>query len=474
MSPSVTVRLLATQSDARLVELARGGHERAFEALVQRYRRPLLAYCRRVLLPEARAEDALQQALLRAWLALQRGAEVRDARAWLYRIVHNTALNALRGSGYDYAELSEALTGAGAPQEDLERRIAVREALAGLAALPEAQREALLRTAVEGASHADAATAMGVSEGAVRGLVHRARAALRTAVTAVTPMPLASWAAGAAGHGGAAVADLAVGGGAAGLAGLLAKGGAVVVTAGVLAAGVGTAERHRHDGGHAAARPAVRAARTDASTSGAAAAPRDATLIAVAAPAVPADTSGSTAGGTDRSRSGSHHSAAHRGRHAGGRRRRGARVAPLRAPRPGATSWDAPASARRERARRDDGREAGDAGPPPRVPSGSRGGDDGRPLRRRPALRDGGGRAAPRAPGPGPGPRAARPLRARPGGGDGPRVRPGGGLRGDGSGDGGTGGSQPGDGGQAGDGAGDGGSSGEDAARYINGSDSPR
>src|SRR5437763_16629847 len=98
MSPSVTVRLLATQSDGRLVDLARQGHERAFEALVLRYRRPLLGYCRRVLLPEARAEDALQQALLQAWLALQRGDEVRDARAWLYRLVRHTALNAMRSS----------------------------------------------------------------------------------------------------------------------------------------------------------------------------------------------------------------------------------------------------------------------------------------------------------------------------------------------------------------------------------------
>ena len=213
MSPSVTVRLLATQSDVRLVDLARQGHERAFEALVLRYRRPLLGYCRRVLLPETRAEDALQQALLQAWLALQRGDEVRNARAWLYRIVHNTALNALRSSGYDYAELSEALSGADAPHEDLDRRIAVREALAGLAALPEQQREALLRTAVEGASHADAAAEMGVSEGALRGLVYRARASLRTAVTAVTPLPFATWAAGAAEHSGGAVAELAVGGG---------------------------------------------------------------------------------------------------------------------------------------------------------------------------------------------------------------------------------------------------------------------
>ncbi len=280
MSPSVTVRLLATQSDARLVELAGRGHERAFEALVQRYRRPLLGYCRRVLLPEARAEDALQQALLQAWLALQRGDEVRDARAWLYRIVHNTALNALRGSGYDYAELSEAISGAGAPQEDLDRRIAVREALAGLAALPEQQREALLRTAVEGASHATAAAEMGLSEGALRGLVYRARATLRTAATAITPMPFASWAADAAGHGGGAVTDLAVGGGSAGLAGLLAKGGAAAISAGVLAAGVGAVAEH-HGRAHAASHPA-HAVRVAAREAGGAA--HAGGLLAVAAP----------------------------------------------------------------------------------------------------------------------------------------------------------------------------------------------
>lgn len=280
MSPSVTVRLLATQSDARLVELARRGHERAFEALVQRYRRPLLGYCRRVLLPETRAEDALQQALLQAWLALQRGDDVRDVRAWLYRVVHNTALNALRGSGYDYAELSEAITGAGAPQEDLDRRIAVREALAGLAALPEQQREALLRTAVEGASHAAAAAEMGLSEGALRGLVYRARATLRTAVTAITPMPLASWAADAAGHGGGAVTDLAVGSSSAGLAGLLAKGGAAAISAGVLAAGVGTGAVH-HGHAHAASHP-VHGVRIAAREAGGAS--HSGTLQAVAAP----------------------------------------------------------------------------------------------------------------------------------------------------------------------------------------------
>src|SRR6202000_762309 len=85
-STRISIRLLAAQSDQRLVALARDGHERAFEALVQRYRRPLLRYCRSLRLSDTRAEDVLQQALLRAWLALSGGTEVRDVRPWLYPI----------------------------------------------------------------------------------------------------------------------------------------------------------------------------------------------------------------------------------------------------------------------------------------------------------------------------------------------------------------------------------------------------
>src|SRR6201990_1732142 len=149
LSPSSV--LLRTQSDERLVELARAGHERAFEAIVERYRAPLLRAARRYL-PEARAEDALQQAFISSWAALQRGDEVRDLRAWLYRIVHNTALNQLRVSGYDYAEREGSLRGTDAPQEERGGRAGVRQTLTGLAALPDRQREALLRIAIEGRS----------------------------------------------------------------------------------------------------------------------------------------------------------------------------------------------------------------------------------------------------------------------------------------------------------------------------------
>src|SRR4051794_26077140 len=232
LSPSSV--LLRTQSDERLVALARAGHERAFEVIVERYRGALLRAAKRYL-PEARAEDALQQAYISAWSALQRGDEVRDLRAWLYRIVHNTSLNQLRVSGYDYAELDEALRGSDAPQEGMERRAIVRQTLTGLAGLPERQREALLRIAVEGLSQEQVARELGVSEGAVRQLVHRARLTLRAAATAVTPLPIATWAAGAAASTGAVSASMAeritelVGG--AGASAFLAKAGAVAVLA---------------------------------------------------------------------------------------------------------------------------------------------------------------------------------------------------------------------------------------------------
>ena len=48
-----------------------------------------------------RAEDVVQQALLKAWLVLSQSSQVAGPRAWLRRIVHTTGLNALRERGRD-------------------------------------------------------------------------------------------------------------------------------------------------------------------------------------------------------------------------------------------------------------------------------------------------------------------------------------------------------------------------------------
>jgi RNA polymerase sigma factor (sigma-70 family) len=232
---SASLTFLRTQSDERLIALARTGHERAFEAIVERYRRPLLRHGRR-LLGEARAEEAVQQAFLAAWAALQRGDDVRHLSGWLHRIVHNAALNALRGEHDDHAELREWLQGAGAPEDELERREMLRSTLANLAALPARQREALLRIAVDGQSAEEVGSSLGLTEGAVRQLLYRARTALRAAATALTPMPLASWLARAEPLT-ARLAEVAGGAGGAGLGSIVAKSSVVVVVGGAAAAG---------------------------------------------------------------------------------------------------------------------------------------------------------------------------------------------------------------------------------------------
>jgi RNA polymerase sigma factor (sigma-70 family) len=181
--------VLATQTDARLVDLVRAGHEPAFEAIVKRYRGALSRYVERFL-PRERAEDALQQAFVNAYEAMLRDDSELQLRPWLYRIAHNTALNGLRDRSLRHSELPDGLDGVERPDEAVERAQGLRQVLAAVQALPERQRDAIVLRELEGRSYDEIATELRVSGGSVRQLLHRARSTLRTAATAVTPTGL--------------------------------------------------------------------------------------------------------------------------------------------------------------------------------------------------------------------------------------------------------------------------------------------
>src|SRR3954451_9537811 len=226
--------LLRLQSDERLVSLARDGHEQAFAAIVERYRDALVRYATRIAGAERRA-DAVQQPVVSAHSPLvadrERGIELRP---WLYRIVHNASLNQLRGAR-DEAPLDAAALAA-LPDDAVDRRARLREALDAVAALPPVQRDAILLRELEGRSHEEIAEALGVTKGAARQHLFRARGALRAAATAITPEPLLERLLFTASGSGATDA-IAAGG----LGALLAKAGAGVLAAGAIAGGaVGT------------------------------------------------------------------------------------------------------------------------------------------------------------------------------------------------------------------------------------------
>jgi sigma-70-like protein len=124
--------------------------------------------------------------------------------------------------------------------------VAGRRRLTELNELPVRQRDALLSTALHGIPRARVASRMGLSDGAVRQLVHRARSALREAVPAALPYPLLR-ALGLAGGDGAGVATSALSGTDSG--GALVKLGAVLAS-GVIATGFAVDEVSQAPGHH--------------------------------------------------------------------------------------------------------------------------------------------------------------------------------------------------------------------------------
>jgi len=193
-----------------LVRLARDGDREAFRALVDPHRAELQAHCYRMLGSLQDAEDAVQETLLKAWLALA-GFEGRSSvRTWLYRIATNQCLNQLRAAqrrrpadgpaptspptGEDtvrwlqpypdelLADIPDDLPG---PESRYESREAISLAFVrALQLLLPAQRAALLLRDVLGYPAVEAAHLLDVTVDSLNGSLKRARAALADSTTA--------------------------------------------------------------------------------------------------------------------------------------------------------------------------------------------------------------------------------------------------------------------------------------------------
>lgn len=179
-------------SDAELVRAVRAGGGGAFELLVRRHR----GWLRRVVLGVVRdgseADDAVQQALLQAFAGLSRWSGTAPFSSWLARIAVNEARLRLRRSRRLQAA-ADQLARHGGPRPDPEQEAAGREEVARVTAalprLPARLREVLQLASLADLSHADVARRLGLSEGAVKVRLHRAREALRGMLPEVRPRP---------------------------------------------------------------------------------------------------------------------------------------------------------------------------------------------------------------------------------------------------------------------------------------------
>src|SRR5262245_53711612 len=193
-SGRLTTRLLAGralrfQPDGRLVSLVREGYESAFEEIFRRYGAALRTYAASIVTYQ-RADDVTQEAFTKAYLALKGTDKEIQLRPWLYRIVRNTALTNLRDEPKPGPELDQARAAGMTPDELAEQREEVQRLMAGLRELPEPQRAAIVMRELEGLSHEQIASSLGLSGGAVRQSIYRARRALRQGAGLLIPMPV--------------------------------------------------------------------------------------------------------------------------------------------------------------------------------------------------------------------------------------------------------------------------------------------
>jgi RNA polymerase sigma factor (sigma-70 family) len=239
------ISLLRLQSDERLAQLAAKGSDDAFEALVRRHRRSLVRASRRIL-PDDGAEDAVQQALLDAHQALLRNGAPERFEPWLHRIAINSALKVARRDRDEPAiEIDEErVEGVAGPEQVRERRERLGRTVGAISALPERQRRALVLRELEGRSHAEIARELGLSGGAVRQLIHRARDSVRSGASALVPPALVLRML-AAGGSAPPIGEVAAGGGGTAVAAKVAI--AALVTGG-FAGGVALEEKVDRDG----------------------------------------------------------------------------------------------------------------------------------------------------------------------------------------------------------------------------------
>jgi RNA polymerase sigma-70 factor (ECF subfamily) len=166
------------EDERALVLSAQRGEREAFSLLVRTHERRAYAVARAIVVNHEDAEDAVQEAFLHAYRALDRFLPDQAFGAWLHRIVANAALDITRRRKVrDADELPETVA---SPFRDPAESSELRSRLQGaLAKLPARQRAVIVLHDVEGFKHAEIGKMLGIPEGTARSDLHYARSHLR-------------------------------------------------------------------------------------------------------------------------------------------------------------------------------------------------------------------------------------------------------------------------------------------------------
>lgn len=175
--------------DAELITRARAGDVAAYEGIVRRYQDVAIRTAHLVC-PETDADDAVQEAFLKAFAALPRFRDGSPLRPWLLRIVANEARNRRRSAGrrqglaLRVADATDRGAAAPGPEQAVMAAEMRTELLAALGTLRDDDREVLGARFLLDLNEAEAAETLGIPRGTVKSRTSRALARLREALGA--------------------------------------------------------------------------------------------------------------------------------------------------------------------------------------------------------------------------------------------------------------------------------------------------
>ncbi len=192
------------RSDVQLMLDVKAGDDASFDALLRKYRSPLINFLGRMLRDTATAEDLAQEVFLRVYRARRQYTPSAKFTTWLFRIATNLALNSIRDNRHQRMEFSldaPADDEDGQPRELPAREMRIDEHLIerdrtecirrAVASLPEKQRAAVLLHKYEEMDYGEIAKVLDCSESALKSLLFRAYETLRVQLAPlVTPPPI--------------------------------------------------------------------------------------------------------------------------------------------------------------------------------------------------------------------------------------------------------------------------------------------